>query len=92
MSADATPLKFQEKLGYGLGDTASNFFFQVFNLFLLYYYTDMFGLAPAAVGTMFLVTKVVDAISDPVCYGRQFPTGSAVTQCLFRLTFRPPAS
>ena len=66
MSADATPLKFQEKLGYGLGDTASNFFFQVFNLFLLYYYTDMFGLAPAAVGTMFLVTKVVDAISDPV--------------------------
>jgi GPH family glycoside/pentoside/hexuronide:cation symporter len=66
MSADATPLKFQEKLGYGIGDTASNFFFQVFNLFLLYYYTDMFGLAPAAVGTMFLVTKVVDAISDPV--------------------------
>lgn len=66
MSADATPLKFQEKLGYGLGDTASNFFFQVFNLFLLYYYTDVFGLAPAAVGTMFLVTKVVDAISDPV--------------------------
>lgn len=66
MSADTAPLKFQEKLGYGLGDTASNFFFQVFNLFLLYYYTDVFGLAPAAVGTMFLVTKVVDAISDPL--------------------------
>lgn len=66
MSADTIPLKFREKLGYGLGDTASNFFFQVFNLFLLYYYTDVFGLAPAAVGTMFLVTKVVDAISDPL--------------------------
>jgi GPH family glycoside/pentoside/hexuronide:cation symporter len=59
-------LSFREKLGYGLGDTASNFFFQVFNLFLMYYYTDIFGLAPAAVGAMFLVTKVIDAISDPV--------------------------
>ena len=58
-------LKFTEKLGYGLGDTASNFFFQSFNVFLLYYYTDVFGLAPAAVGTMFLVTRVLDAVSDP---------------------------
>ena len=66
MSPDTAPLKFREKLGYGLGDTASNFFFQVFNIFLLYYYTDVFGLAPAAVGTMFLVTKVIDAVSDPV--------------------------
>ena len=66
MSSDSDPLKFKEKFGYGLGDAASNFFFQVFNLFLLYYYTDVYGLAPAAVGTMFLVTKVVDAVSDPV--------------------------
>lgn len=61
----AQTLKFTEKLGYGLGDAASNFYFQVFNIFLLYYYTDVFGLNPAAVGTMFLVTKVVDALSDP---------------------------
>ena len=59
-------LSFKEKLGYGLGDSASNFFFQVFNIFLLYYYTDVFGIAPAAVGTMFLVTKLIDAVSDPV--------------------------
>lgn len=58
-------LRFSEKLGYGMGDAASNFFFQAFNVFLLYYYTDVFGLAPAAVGTMFLVTKMVDAFSDP---------------------------
>ncbi|CAN0602199.1 unnamed protein product, partial [Ectocarpus sp. 12 AP-2014] len=62
----AEPLSFKEKLGYGLGDTASNFFFQVFNLFLLYYYTDIFGLSPAAVGFMFLVTKAIDAASDPI--------------------------
>lgn len=72
MAENATPrrqpaetLKFSEKLGYGLGDAASNFYFQVFNIFLLYYYTDVFGLHPAAVGTMFIVTKVVDALSDP---------------------------
>jgi GPH family glycoside/pentoside/hexuronide:cation symporter len=63
---DTEPLRFTEKFGYGLGDTASNFFFQVFNIFLLYYYTDIFGLSAAAVGTMFLVTKIVDAISDPI--------------------------
>ena len=60
------PLKFREKLGYGLGDTASNFFFATFNIFLLYYYTDVFGLSAAAVGTMFLVTKLIDAVSDPI--------------------------
>jgi GPH family glycoside/pentoside/hexuronide:cation symporter len=66
VAANAEKLKFTEKLGYGLGDTASNFFFQVFNIFLLYYYTDVFGLSAAAVGTMFLVTKIVDAASDPI--------------------------
>jgi len=66
VALEVEQLSFKEKLGYGLGDVASNFFFQVFNIFLLYYYTDIFGLLPAAVGTMFIVTKVVDAISDPV--------------------------
>ena len=66
MASEMEPLKFREKLGYGLGDTASNFFFATFNIFLLYYYTDIFGLSAAAVGTMFLVTKVLDAVSDPV--------------------------
>lgn len=66
MATDSAPLRFREKLGYGLGDTASNFFFATFNVFLLYYYTDIFGLSAAAVGTMFLVTKIVDAASDPI--------------------------
>jgi GPH family glycoside/pentoside/hexuronide:cation symporter len=66
VASDMDPLEFREKLGYGLGDTASNFFFATFNVFLLYYYTDVFGLAAAAVGTMFLLTKVLDALSDPI--------------------------
>jgi GPH family glycoside/pentoside/hexuronide:cation symporter len=55
-----------EKLAYGLGDTASNFFFHTFNLFLLYYYTDVIGLSASAVGTMFLFTRLFDAVNDPV--------------------------
>jgi len=66
VAGDTEKLTFTEKLGYGLGDTASNFYFQVFNIFLLYYYTDVFGISAAAVGTMFLVTKIVDAASDPI--------------------------
>ena len=66
MANNSEPLKFREKLGYGLGDTASNFFFATFNVFLLYYYTDIFGITAAAVGTMFLITKIVDAVSDPI--------------------------
>jgi len=62
---ETAPLSFKEKLGYGLGDMASNFYMGFFGLFLLYYYTDIFGLAPAAVGTMLLVTKIVDAVTDP---------------------------
>ena len=60
------PLKFSERMGYGLGDMASNFFFQTFNIFLLYYYTDVFGISAAAVGTMFFVTKLWDAVNDPL--------------------------
>ena len=59
-------LGFTERLGYGLGDTASNFFFQTFNIFLLYYYTDVYGVSAAVVGTIFFVTKLWDAVNDPL--------------------------
>jgi glycoside/pentoside/hexuronide:cation symporter, GPH family len=58
-------LSFKEKLAYGLGDTASNFFYQFFNLFVVFYYTDIFGLSAAAVGTMTLSIRVFDAVVDP---------------------------
>ena len=60
------PLRFREKLGYGLGDTASNLYLGFWGAFLLYYLTDVFGLSPTAVATMLLVTKVIDAITDPL--------------------------
>ncbi|HVU23776.1 MAG TPA: MFS transporter [Opitutus sp.] len=59
-------LRFGEKLAYGLGDTASNFYFQAFNLFLVYYYTDIFGLQSTAVGTLMFITPILVAALNPV--------------------------
>jgi GPH family glycoside/pentoside/hexuronide:cation symporter len=59
-------LTFKEKFAYGLGDTASNFYFQAFNLFLVYYYTDIFGLASSSVGTLMLIVPIAVAALNPV--------------------------
>lgn len=56
----------REKIAYGLGDTASNIIFQTVMMFLMLYYTDVVGLSPAVVGTMFLVVRVFDAVTDPL--------------------------
>lgn len=55
-----------EKVGYSLGDAASNIYFQIFVTYMLIFYTDVFGLPAAAVGTMFLVSRMFDAINDPL--------------------------
>lgn len=59
-------LTVREKMAYGLGDTASNIIFQTVMLFLTFFYTDIFGLSPAVVGTLFLVVRVFDAVTDPL--------------------------
>ena len=59
-------LTFGEKVGYGLGDTASNFYWKIFEFFLMYFYTDVFGISAKSAGTMLLVTRIWDAINDPL--------------------------
>lgn len=59
-------LSLKEKLGYACGDIASNFYWRVFDVFLFIFYTDVFGIPAAAVGTMMLVTRLIDAFSDPL--------------------------
>jgi len=66
MASSVTHLSFREKFSYGLGDFASNLYWQTFMLYMTYFYTDIFGLAAAATATMFLVNRIVDAITDPV--------------------------
>ena len=59
-------VSFREKLCYGAGDFASVLYWQTFMIYLLYFYTDVFGISAAAAGTMFLVSRVLDGITDPV--------------------------
>ena len=66
MPPESQKLSLKEKIGYSLGDTASNLFFQTFILFLPIFYTDVFGLPAAAMGTLFLFTRIFDAANDPV--------------------------
>jgi GPH family glycoside/pentoside/hexuronide:cation symporter len=63
---ESSKLSFVEKVGYGVGDTASNFYWQTFLNFLSYFYTDVFGLPAAATGTMFLAVRVPDTCIDPL--------------------------
>ncbi len=65
-SGKAEQLSVLEKVGYGLGDTASNFYWKLFENFQLIFYTDVFGISAAAAATMFFVTKLWDAINDPL--------------------------
>ncbi|MEN9907355.1 MAG: hypothetical protein RLZZ540_496, partial [Bacteroidota bacterium] len=53
-------------VGYGLGDAASSMFWKIFSMYLMFFYTDVFGLAPAVVGTMFLITRIWDSCFDPL--------------------------
>lgn len=59
-------IKLQEKIGYGLGDMASSMFWKLFGSYLMIFYTDVFGMPAAVVGTMFLVTRIWDSAFDPI--------------------------
>jgi GPH family glycoside/pentoside/hexuronide:cation symporter len=66
MQPDTQRLSIKEKIGYAVGDTASNLYFQMFMLFLTYFYTDVFGISARAAATMFLVARIWDAVNDPI--------------------------
>lgn len=59
-------IKLKEKIGYGFGDMASSMFWKLFGSYLMIFYTDVFGISAAVVGTMFLVTRIWDTVSDPI--------------------------
>lgn len=58
--------KLTEKIGYGLGDMSSSMFWKIFSYYLPIFYSDVFGLRPVHAATLLLVTKIYDAVSDPV--------------------------
>jgi len=62
----STKLGVSAYLGYGVGDLSVNLFFQSAIIYLLFFYTDVFGISAAAAASIFLVARLVDAVTDPI--------------------------
>lgn len=65
-SSKVKPFGMQDKVGYMLGDVGSCLLFNFIGSYLLVFYTDVFGISAAAVGTLMAVSRVWDAINDPM--------------------------
>lgn len=59
-------MKLKEKIGYGFGDMASSMFWKLFSYFLPFFYSNVFGLRLADAGLLMLITRIWDAVSDPM--------------------------
>lgn len=65
LSENVKKISMVEKVGYASGDFACNLIYATVSTYLLFFYTDVFGLSAAAAGTMFLVVRIIDALADP---------------------------
>jgi GPH family glycoside/pentoside/hexuronide:cation symporter len=59
-------LSWIQRIGFGSGDLAQNLIYQTISMYLLIFYTNVYGLDPAAAAFMFLVVRLVDVVWDPV--------------------------
>lgn len=66
MDNSSMKLSFKEKIGYSLGDTASHFVWDMVGFWLLFFYTDVYGISAAAAGTIMLVARFWDMAIDPI--------------------------
>jgi len=62
---DQNKLRTREMVGYAFGNTAQNMVYLMISLYLLYFYTDVFGISAALAGTLFLVARIFDGLYDP---------------------------
>ncbi len=59
-------LSWVQRIGFGSGDLAQNLIFQVTCMYLLFFYTDIYGLDPVDVSVMFTVGNIANVIWDPI--------------------------
>lgn len=59
-------LSWLQRIGFGSGDLAQNLIYQTICMYLLFFYTDIYGLNPGVAATMFLVVRLVDVLWDPL--------------------------
>lgn len=55
-----------QRVGFGSGDLAQNLIYQTVSMYLLIFYTNVFGISAAAAGVMFLIVRIIDVIWDPI--------------------------
>lgn len=56
----------KEKIGYGFGDMASSMFWKIFSYYLPFFYANIFGIGLEHAAVLFLITRIWDAVSDPM--------------------------
>ena len=59
-------LSWLQRIGFGSGDLAQNLIYQTIGMYLLLFYTNVFGIDPATVAVMFLIVRLVDVLWDPL--------------------------
>lgn len=59
-------LSWTQRIGFGSGDLAQNLIYQTISMYLLFFYTNVYGLEPAVAAIMFLIVRIVDVIWDPL--------------------------
>ncbi|MET0355305.1 MAG: MFS transporter, partial [Cellvibrio sp.] len=57
-------LGWRERISYGLGDTGFNFYWTNLSAFLMFFYTEVFGITAAVAGSMMIIVKVINAFTD----------------------------
>lgn len=98
MKTDKIPM--MSKVAYGMGDVGCNFSWMFVGNFLMIFYTDVFGIGMSAVATLMLVSRIWDAVNDPMIgtlsdktrsrWGRFRPWllfGAPITALILILTF-----
>ena len=59
-------LSWLQRIGFGSGDLAQNLIYQTISIWLLFFYTNVFGLKPEVAAVMFLIVRLVDVLWDPI--------------------------
>ncbi|WP_328631291.1 MFS transporter [Streptomyces sp. NBC_00356] len=100
---DPRAVRRSERAAFALGDVASNLTWTTISSYLLFFYTDVAGIAAGAAGTLMLIARLLDAFFDPAVglvvdrttsrWGRARPYllfGAPLLSALTLLTFLTP--